>query len=68
MARYTGAVCRLCRREGQKLFLKGERCYSKSVPLVVENMLPASMDRDVKRLPSTVCIFAQSREQDVTMA
>ncbi|MDD2362148.1 MAG: 30S ribosomal protein S4 [Oscillospiraceae bacterium] len=29
MARYTGAVCRLCRREGQKLFLKGDRCYTK---------------------------------------
>lgn len=28
MARYTGAVCRQCRREGDKLFLKGERCYS----------------------------------------
>ena len=28
MARYTGAVCRICRREGQKLFLKGEKCYS----------------------------------------
>ena len=28
MARYTGAVCRLCRREGRKLFLKGDRCYS----------------------------------------
>ncbi len=28
MARYRGAVCRLCRREGTKLFLKGERCYS----------------------------------------
>lgn len=28
MARYKGAVCRLCRREGQKLFLKGERCYT----------------------------------------
>lgn len=28
MARYTGAVCRQCRREGQKLFLKGERCYT----------------------------------------
>ena len=28
MARYVGAVCRLCRREGQKLFLKGDRCYS----------------------------------------
>jgi small subunit ribosomal protein S4 len=29
MARYTGSVCRLCRREGAKLFLKGLRCYSK---------------------------------------
>ncbi|HHT17819.1 MAG TPA: 30S ribosomal protein S4 [Papillibacter sp.] len=28
MARYTDAVCRLCRREGQKLFLKGDRCFS----------------------------------------
>ena len=28
MARYTYAVCRLCRREGQKLFLKGDRCYT----------------------------------------
>ena len=28
MARYTGAVCRQCRREGQKLFLKGDRCYT----------------------------------------
>lgn len=27
MARYTGSVCRLCRREGQKLFLKGDKCY-----------------------------------------
>jgi small subunit ribosomal protein S4 len=28
VARYTDAVCRLCRREGQKLFLKGDRCYT----------------------------------------
>ena len=28
MSRYTGSVCRLCRREGQKLFLKGDRCYA----------------------------------------
>jgi len=28
MARYTGSVCRLCRREGKKLFLKGDRCYT----------------------------------------
>ena len=30
MARYTGSVCRLCRREGCKLFLKGEKCYSEN--------------------------------------
>ncbi len=34
MSRYTGASCRLCRREGQKLFLKGERCYSDKCALV----------------------------------
>lgn len=34
MARYTGASCRLCRREGQKLFLKGERCYSDKCAIV----------------------------------
>lgn len=28
MARYTGATCRLCRREGMKLFIKGDRCYT----------------------------------------
>ena len=33
MARYTGAVCKLCRREGQKLFLKGERCYTSKCAL-----------------------------------
>ncbi len=34
MARYTGAVCRLCRREGQKLFLKGEKCYGDKCAMV----------------------------------
>lgn len=33
MARYTEAKCRLCRREGTKLFLKGERCYSPKCPI-----------------------------------
>lgn len=33
MARYTGPSCRLCRREGQKLYLKGERCYSEKCAL-----------------------------------
>ncbi|MBP1550824.1 MAG: 30S ribosomal protein S4, partial [Oscillospiraceae bacterium] len=40
MARYTGAVCRQCRREGQKLFLKGERCYSDKCALARRNFAP----------------------------
>lgn len=33
MARYTDAVCRLCRREGEKLFLKGTKCYTQKCPV-----------------------------------
>ncbi len=33
MSRYTGAVCKLCRREGKKLFLKGDRCYTEKCSL-----------------------------------
>ena len=40
MARYTDANCRLCRREGQKLFLKGERCYSPKCALERRNFPP----------------------------
>ena len=40
MARYTDASCRLCRRESQKLFLKGERCYSIKCSLEKRNYAP----------------------------
>jgi small subunit ribosomal protein S4 len=40
MARYTGSSCRLCRREGQKLFLKGERCYSTKCAIEKRNYVP----------------------------
>jgi len=40
MARYTGPVCRLCRREGMKLFLKGERCYTEKCAIEKRNMPP----------------------------
>ena len=33
MSRYTGPVCRLCRREGQKLYLKGDKCYTDKCPM-----------------------------------
>jgi small subunit ribosomal protein S4 len=40
MARYRGAVCRLCRREGSKLFLKGDRCYSEKCAIDKRNYPP----------------------------
>ena len=40
MARYTGPVCRLCRREGTKLFLKGDRCTSGKCALDRRNTAP----------------------------
>ena len=40
MARYTGADCRLCRREGAKLFLKGDRCYTEKCAMERRNYAP----------------------------
>ncbi|MGF7058299.1 30S ribosomal protein S4 [Brassicibacter mesophilus] len=40
MARYTGPVCRLCRREGQKLYLKGDKCFSDKCPVARRNYAP----------------------------
>ncbi len=40
MARYIDAVCRLCRREGEKLFLKGTKCYSEKCPIVRRSYIP----------------------------
>ena len=40
MARYVGSVCRLCRREGMKLFLKGERCYTEKCAIEKRNFPP----------------------------
>ena len=40
MARYTEAVCRQCRREGQKLFLKGDRCYTQKCAIDCRGYAP----------------------------
>ena len=40
MARYTGPVCRMCRREKEKLFLKGEKCYSDKCPITKGAKVP----------------------------
>ena len=46
MARYAGPVCRLCRREGMKLFLKGERCFKPSCGIEKRNYIPGEHGRD----------------------
>lgn len=40
MARYTGSVCKLCRRERQKLFLKGQKCFTEKCPIETKNYPP----------------------------
>ena len=50
MARYTGASCKLCRREGQKLFLKGERCYGGKCALSRRAYAPGQHGQARKKL------------------
>ncbi len=49
MARYTGAVCRQCRRENQKLFLKGERCFSDKCALSRRSFAPGQHGQNQAR-------------------
>ena len=49
MARYTGPVCRLCRREGEKLFLKGEKCYSDKCPFTIRSYAPGQHGQSRKK-------------------
>lgn len=50
MARYTGASCKLCRREKQKLFLKGSKCHSEKCPIESKNYPPGQhgLNRRIK--------------------
>lgn len=50
MARYTGSVCRQCRREGVKLFLKGDRCYSDKCALTKRHCPPGMHGQSRKKM------------------
>ncbi len=50
MARYTGPVCKLCRREGKKLFLKGERCYTDSCAFERRSYAPGQHGQSRKKV------------------
>ena len=61
MARYVGAVCRLCRREGMKLFLKGERCYAEKCAIEKRNFPPGQHGK--ARRPKMAGYGIQLREK-----
>lgn len=50
MARYTGPTCRLCRREGQKLYLKGDKCYTDKCPVSRRNYVPGQHGQSRKKI------------------
>ncbi len=61
MARYIGPVCRLCRREGMKLFLKGERCHTEKCAIEKRNFVPGQHGK--ARKPKIVGYGLQLREK-----
>jgi small subunit ribosomal protein S4 len=61
LARYSDAVCRLCRREGMKLFLKGQRCLSDKCAIERRNFAPGQHGKS--RRPKLVGYGLQLREK-----
>ena len=64
MARYKGPVCRLCRREGMKLFLKGPKCFTDKCPVEKRNFAPGQHGKD--RKAKVVGYGLQLREKQKT--
>lgn len=64
MARYKGPVCRLCRREAMKLFLKGERCHTEKCAIERRNFVPGQHGKD--RKPKIAGYGLQLREKQKT--
>lgn len=62
MSRYTDAVCRLCRREGMKLYLKGEKCYTEKCP-VHKRPVPPGMHGQGRRKLSEFGIRLREKQK-----
>ena len=62
MARYTGAVCKLCRREGKKLFLKGDRCYTGKCALERRSYAPGQHGQNRKK-PTEYGLQLRAKQQ-----
>ncbi len=62
MGRYHDAVCRLCRREGMKLYLKGEKCYTDKCP-VAKDTTPPGMHGPSRRKPSDFAVRLREKQR-----
>lgn len=63
MGRYTGPVCRLCRREGMKLFFKGTRCYTAKCPIEQERPAPGMHGQRRGRKPSEYGVQLREKQR-----
>ncbi len=63
MARYTDSVCRQCRREGMKLFLKGDRCYSEKCAISRRATIPGQHGQTRQRKPSEYGIQLREKQK-----
>ncbi|MBI4278801.1 MAG: 30S ribosomal protein S4 [Armatimonadetes bacterium] len=63
MARYSGPVCRLCRREGMKLYLKGEKCYTEKCPVVRRAKPPGMHAETMRRKVSEFAVRLREKQR-----
>ncbi|NLJ84384.1 MAG: 30S ribosomal protein S4 [Halanaerobiaceae bacterium] len=63
MARYRGSVCKICRREGEKLYLKGERCYTDKCPVERRPYGPGQHGKDRRGKPSEYGIQLREKQK-----
>jgi small subunit ribosomal protein S4 len=63
MARYTGPDCKLCRREGMKLYLKGDKCLTKKCPIEKRAYPPGQAGQARRRKPSEYAIQLREKQK-----
>ena len=63
MARYTESVCRQCRREGEKLFLKGDRCYTAKCAIIKRHTIPGQHGQSRQRKMSEYGIQLREKQK-----
>lgn len=68
MGRYIGPTCRLCRREGMKLYLKGDKCYTDKCPVARRGYAPGQHGQEKKNSLTTACNYEKNKNSKGTMA